>query len=460
MKIGIGITTHNRRDTFLRSLAEIRRFAPRGTTIVVVDDASTEPAPGATFRFEKNVGIAQAKNKCLELLDDAGCDEIFLFDDDTYPLCANWWRPYVESAEPHLMYIFTDFRDHPTLRDTAKLYADSKITAYSHARGCMLYLNRVCLERAGGMNPGFGRWGWEHPNLSERIYNLGLTTFRYADVTGSEHLIHSADEFLEVKSTVLGEERQRWIARNKSMHLGLLGDADFVPYRATDDVIVTSYFAGQPDPQRGVAMTPNYDDLLPLVNSIRGQRLVILHDCLDAPDTEHVQHVRVETSISPYFQRWISILQYLRANPEIGRVFCVDATDVELLNDPFEQMADHLYVGDEPSRTACPWMVQQHRAVFLLEFFRRHGSQPLLNAGLVGGRRTLVVQFLRRLISVYFDCLEAAAIKRLPGPGNTDMGVFNYTARTFFAGRLKHGREVNTVFKTFSKDGPSWFRHK
>lgn len=460
MKIGIGVTTHNRREVLLHSLAEIRRFAPTGAVIVVVDDASEEPYPEATYRFEANAGIARAKNKCLELLDDAGCDEFFLFDDDTYPICSDWWRPYVESDEPHLMYIFTDFRDRPTLRDTTVLYADSKLTAYSHARGCMLYLSRVCLERAGGMNPIFGRWGWEHPNLSERIYNLGLTTFRYADIPGSDRLIHSGDEFLEVKSTILGEERQKWIGRNQKLHQGLFDATEFVPYRATQDVVLTCYFTGQPDPQRGTRMPTNYDDLQPLINSMRGRRLVILHDCLDAPDTAGVEHVLVETSIQPYFQRWISILQYLRAHPEIDRVFCVDATDVELLNDPFVDMGEFLYIGDEPSRLACPWMLQQHRAIFLLEFIRKYGHLPLLNAGLLGGRRQLVMQFLQRMITVYFDALTSAAIKKLPGPGTTDMGVFNYTARTFFSARLKHGREVNTIFKTFSNEGPSWFRHK
>src|SRR5690349_8979887 len=105
MKVGIGITAHNRPQVFGHTLKMVRRFAPAGSEIVVVDDASDTPEPAAIFRFDRNAGIARAKNKCLELLDAAGCDQLFLFDDDTYPIAKGWELPYIESPEPHLMYI-------------------------------------------------------------------------------------------------------------------------------------------------------------------------------------------------------------------------------------------------------------------------------------------------------------------------------------------------------------------
>lgn len=60
--IGIGITTHNRQNLFNKSFEEIKRLAPKGATIVVVDDASTTPNPHATYRFNKNVGISVERN--------------------------------------------------------------------------------------------------------------------------------------------------------------------------------------------------------------------------------------------------------------------------------------------------------------------------------------------------------------------------------------------------------------
>src|SRR5690606_10487418 len=142
-KIGVAITTHNRYDVFQKTLSEWKRFLPSGAVLVVVDDASEKLVPEATFRFEKNVGIARAKNKCFSLLQDAGCEHFFLSDDDTYPLVKDWWKPYVESKEVHLNYIFEDFVSTATkrLNDTLLLYSDDDIKAYSHVRGCLCYFH-------------------------------------------------------------------------------------------------------------------------------------------------------------------------------------------------------------------------------------------------------------------------------------------------------------------------------
>ena len=123
MRVGVGVTTHNRKESLDAALRNIRKYLPEGAKLVVVDDASTTPVPEADFRFHRNVGIAVAKNKCLELLDD--CDHIFLFDDDCWPKCADWWKPYVESPEPHLMYVFRDFAvGKKSLQDIEVVYDD------------------------------------------------------------------------------------------------------------------------------------------------------------------------------------------------------------------------------------------------------------------------------------------------------------------------------------------------
>ncbi|MGK9527565.1 hypothetical protein O6482_25865, partial [Salmonella enterica subsp. enterica] len=60
-------------------------------------------------------------------------------------------------------------------------------------------------------------------------------------------------------------------------------------------MIITTYFTGQPDPQRGEVWKPDYEELRPLIDSMRGQKLVILHDCFDVADSDTVHHIRVET---------------------------------------------------------------------------------------------------------------------------------------------------------------------
>src|SRR5690606_26252831 len=114
-RIGIGITTRNRPDALRTALEHHHAHLPPGALLVIVDDASAEPVEDADWRSETQAGIPAAKNKCLELLD--GCEHVFLWDDDAWPIADDWWRPYVESPEPHLSYQFLDLAGPRKLND-------------------------------------------------------------------------------------------------------------------------------------------------------------------------------------------------------------------------------------------------------------------------------------------------------------------------------------------------------
>lgn len=476
--IGIGYTTHNRYDVFLKSYAQMLRYLPEGAKLVVVDDASINTVPEATFRFEKNAGVAAAKNKCLELLED--CDHVFLFDDDTYPKCANWWEPYVNSGEAHLMYIFADFAGPRKLNDTAVFYQDSKLNACSHPRGCMLYFHQPVIKAAGGMSTVFGRICHEHPDLSNRIYNMGLTSFQYGDVKNSHELIHSGDEYQEVRSTWLGMERRLAISKNTPIYKSRMYSADYFPHRpgaeqhreshGENNIVLTSYFTGVFDPQRGAKWAPHdwFEEIEPLLRSVVGYEddrkkpcsghFVMLHDFIDKDDASLT---RVETSINPYFQRWISYRQWLIQNrANIGKVFCVDATDVVMLNNPFPHLQPGvLYTGCEPGGLDNVWLNHHHKHPLLQNFFKANRKLQLLNAGILGGDIDTVIRFCGLMISHYGQMEADAKFKGTANAGLTDMGLFNYVARTFF--KPNFGPHVNTEFKKYDYDNKQpWWRHK
>ena len=199
MKIGVGITTRNRKKVFMHSLRKHALYAPNNAKYVVVDDGSDEADIPSDFsyRFTFNVGVATAKNKCLELLED--CDHIFLFDDDTHPIAEEWWKPYLESKEPHLMYQFK-LPGKPS-SDMRVEYEDDNIVSYTHTRGAMLYIERKVLDVVGGFDTRY-RNGFEHPDWTNRIHNAGLTTYRAMDVPGSGELFYCFDQKNEVISTI------------------------------------------------------------------------------------------------------------------------------------------------------------------------------------------------------------------------------------------------------------------
>ena len=462
--IGIAITTRNRREVFDKTLVEFQRYTP-GALIVVVDDASDKPIEGA-IRFDDNVGIARAKNAGIAALMDARVDHLFLADDDTYPIAEEWWRPYIESPEPHLIYLFKDPVGRGKYAETPPtVYEDDRYFAYSHPRGCLLYMHRSVVERVGGMRPEFGKWGVEHVEYSTRIHSAGLTTNRFQDVHGSSKLWYSIDEHWHetpgFRRSVDDKTRKEHLGRNEELAESLRGSTDFVPYRETRNVVITSLLTGKPDPQRGTRMKAESGLLTDLRKSIRGAKLVVCHDELTDLDDESTEFVRSANTINVYFQRHIAAWQYLRAHPDIGWVWCVDGTDVKMLHEPWEHMQPgRLYLGSEPAVVSIPWMRDHHPAAVIQSFLTEHPTKQLLNAGLIGGDRDTVMGFLHDLISLHADNAEAVARGTDKDLGIGDMGALNYVAWTRYADRLVWGSMVNTVFKRNEVNDFSWFAHK
>ncbi len=464
--IGIGITTHNRRDVFVTSLAAQQRYLPPGAKLVVVDDASTSPTPEADFTFKTNAGIARAKNKCLELLAD--CEHIFLFDDDAYPLIDRWWLPYVDSSEPHLMRIFHDLAGRRKMKDIDIMFDDGRHVAYTGARGAMLYAHRSVLDIVGGMDPGYGRWGYEHVDWSRRIHNAGLTTWPFADVAESAQLIRCEDEFETVDRSVPGLTRERAVKTNHARYRRTLATRStaYHEYREARDVVITSLFTSQPDPQRGVKWEPDIDRLGTLRASLGAQPLVVLHDELTETDDEVTEFVRHRQAIQPYFQRHVSAWQYLRDHPEVRYAWCVDGTDVELFRSPFPDMVPGLlYLGCEPTTVGDDWMRRNHRAAHIADWLTANAGRQLLNAGLIGGDRETVMTFLHEIIREYAD-QHARVFYREDrhNHGTGDMAVLNYVAYERFSESIRTGPQVCTLFRaeqTRQQAAPhTWWRHK
>ena len=459
MKIGIAISTHNRYEVFKKTYTEIKKYLPPNCKLVVVDDASDIPCPEATFRFETNVGINIVKNKCIELLE--GCDKLLLFDDDTFPICENWWKPYIESKEPHLSYIFIRYYNGREVGDSHLLYSDSKIEAFTHPRGCMVYLNRECIDKIGGFNPKYGKWGFEHVDVSNRVFNVGLTTFRYMDVPNSDKLIYSLDEHNEVAQTYNLIERRQFLDESRHIFNASYSSKEYYDYKdkqrdtlGENNVIIAQYFTNQPDPQKRGQWEADTKLLKPLIKSINGKhKLIILNDCFK-PTKGIVEYITVESLLSPYFQRWISTWQYLRDNPEIDNVWLTDVTDVEMLKDPFKNMdSERLSVGSEPDTLANRWLTVHHSIEPLVSYFRSNPTKPLLNCGLIGGSRQNVMDFLHDMIGFYCDKKGLV--------GEFDMGMFNYIAHFKWSDKLDYGDHINTKFKQFEVGNTkAMWRHK
>jgi len=467
-RIGIAITTHNRPDVLKRAIEQHMKHLPAGALLVVIDDgskpAAVVPDGVQLLRHESSLGIVASKNASLTVLMNTGCEHLFLWDDDAWPIADNWHLPYIESPEPHLAYQFLDLAGRNKLNDMTVLYRDDKHIAYTGQRGVMLYYNRSAIEKVGGFDPVYGRGMYEHPDLALRIHNAGLSTWAFADVVGSEKLIHSMDEHEEGTRSIPRPDREALVKRNVGIFNARRdsGYTGFASYSSNPNLVLTTLLTSQPDPQRTGKMRPDPQVLQSWSASISGALPVVLADELkEAPSGAGLYEVPA-LNMSPYFARWLHIFQYLRAHPEYHLVWCTDGTDVEMLREPWAEMVPgKIYVGSEHKTYSDEWMKDNHHGKAYSEFLEQHRDEQLLNAGLIGGSREDVMEFAHRIIRQHYLIESHRFWKMEAAPATlVDMGAFGMAAKSF-GDRVVTGPKVHTIFKTdgFGKE-LAWWRHK
>lgn len=198
-KVAICISTSFRPKEFEQSCINwVSHSQHIDARVFVVEDGSNYSI--ADHSFEDKVGVAVVKNKCIELAMDWGADEIVLSDDDTWAISNDWYELYSGVNQNHLMYNFYD-----------KGIVHGSIKSHKKPSGCMMYFKRICFETVGGFDTNYSPYGWEHIDLSRRIYNAGLTPFRFIDAVGSNKVIYSLDEHKLTKSTVDRADKDKFI---------------------------------------------------------------------------------------------------------------------------------------------------------------------------------------------------------------------------------------------------------
>ena len=465
-RFGVAITTFGRPKELQQCIESVLNNTPPGTPVVVVDDhgspAATVPDGVTLVRNETNGGIAVSKNRSLAELKKTGVEHYFLMDDDTLILDASVWEKYMASPEPHLMAIY-DKPAGTTKRQVEVLYEDDGHVYYHATRGYFLYVEARVVDEVGGMDPEFGQWGWEHMSWSDRIHSAGFTSARYMDIKGSSALVKSLDQSGKIVSKATEEARRFSSGPGLELRMESRNSGRYIEYRDLDDVILTSMLCDRPDPQRGTRMDAKGSAVKKLHDSVKGHRLVVLSTGMT--ELEHIPNaevVDVLQSINPYFQRWLSFYQWLRGNPGVGRVWCVDATDVQMVRDPFPEMESGvLYFGYEPTTLRDEWMLKNHPDTTLQDFMADNPNLPLLNMGVVGGDRATVMSFAQKMSKFFFDdYIDFIFGWETKRAGVGDMAAGNYVARTEFGDVVDSGAHVTNVFKSDKVSPTAWWKHK
>ena len=210
------------------------------------------------------------------------------------------------------------------------------------------------------------------------------------------------------------------------------------------NIILTNYLCDLKDPQNNEEWTKDNQEriLKPLLDSAKKQ------------DCEVVVLEETGDDDNPYFQRWINIEKYLEKNTDIEKVFCVDASDILVLKNPFETLINGIvYIGTQNDKVGTLWLIYNHNSYPEVDFINLYRDYKLLNAGILGGYRETVLEYVKEINKIRRETKEA---KR----SLTDMAIFNLVGWTKFKSRIVIGKNINTDFGQFEVNDVSWFKHK
>lgn len=129
---------------------------------------------------QSNGGEGRVKNTSLRVLMEAGCDYLFISDDDML-FKLGWWDAYIQAMDtmeiPHMAYIIDRMKVvHETFNEVEIMRVLAPTT-----NGCFLIMTRAVPEMIGGWPIGAAKFGHLHENFSMRCLRYGLIPF-YCDL--------------------------------------------------------------------------------------------------------------------------------------------------------------------------------------------------------------------------------------------------------------------------------------
>jgi glycosyltransferase involved in cell wall biosynthesis len=192
LRLGVAITTMNRRDIVVAQINTLRRLTGCAFELVVCDDGSSDHTREAVMDLGEvviagvNRGTAWNKNRGLfYLMAVRGCDIVILLDDDVLPVEQDWQARWVEGATRygHVNFIMPNMLAH--LPDTDCTPENPGLT--TKLLGCCIASHRYAWNMVGYMDSRFGKYGHEHTEFTNRFLCNGFGGVRHIVAGRMEH---------------------------------------------------------------------------------------------------------------------------------------------------------------------------------------------------------------------------------------------------------------------------------
>lgn len=177
----VAISTYKRPEDFELCYENVLKYVPKEDIIIVGDD--NPEYVKCDYAFNDRVGIPRVKNKCISLFMQTNAENLFLIDNDCYPIHKDAFKKYIESPYDHLCYTFLPI---------SCTLPRHKI--HTLGNGCCLYMSRKCVDTVGGFSTEFGLGKYEHSLYSRQVHRSGLIPHPFIDVVGSDKLWYCLDQ--------------------------------------------------------------------------------------------------------------------------------------------------------------------------------------------------------------------------------------------------------------------------
>ena len=233
-KLGVGIITCNRNEFLKGLLATLPTDVIN--EIVIVNDGSPDNyinVPGIWLQNDVNLGVGKSKNKAMKHLYDAGCDYIFIIEDDMLIKDPTVFEKYIEaykaSGIQHFNYgpgspfnrkqtiqnfdlhnrHLLDQHSEPNPKLIIDYGNDIKIALFEHTVAMFSFFTREVLEKVGYIDEEFYN-AWEHVDHTYRIIKAGYHPpfWWFADIADSEKYLTEAPGAIDNSS--IANKTEQW----------------------------------------------------------------------------------------------------------------------------------------------------------------------------------------------------------------------------------------------------------
>lgn len=177
--------------------------------------------PDAVIRIQtdhERVGPAITRNRCLKYLMEQGCEHIFMFDDDCYPLMKGWESYFIDTAHS----VGVHFLGLPNAFESKLLSHRGEFAKWDSIVGCFSYQTRKLMEVVGYYNTAYTRYGSEDVGRNWRVQQSGLVAGNdgFPAPLRSANYIFSEDVYqMNPKPNLSHEEKRKFITLNEPTFL-------------------------------------------------------------------------------------------------------------------------------------------------------------------------------------------------------------------------------------------------